>query len=128
MADKVFLDYDESALNRQYDQRAWVPNADELIRRYVTASDAVRARLGEPESLAYGAAPVETVDLYRAARAPAPVVVFLHGGARQRLSVFYGLPTTWPPLARTLFFAVAGKWLVRQRRRVAASRPTGTAA
>jgi 2-polyprenyl-6-methoxyphenol hydroxylase-like FAD-dependent oxidoreductase len=46
----------------------------------------------------------------------------------QRLSVFYGLPTTWPPLARTLFFAVAGKWLVRQRRRVAASRPTGTAA
>jgi len=46
----------------------------------------------------------------------------------QRLSVFYGLPTTWPPLARTLFFALAGKWLVRQRRRVAASRPTGTAA
>jgi 2-polyprenyl-6-methoxyphenol hydroxylase-like FAD-dependent oxidoreductase len=45
----------------------------------------------------------------------------------QRLSVFYGLPTTWPPLARTLFFALAGKWLVRQRRRVAASRPTGTA-
>jgi arylformamidase len=86
MADKVFLDYDQSALNRQYDQRAWVPNADELIRRYVTASDAVRARLGEPESLAYGAAPVETVDLYRAARAPAPVVVFLHGGAWQRLS------------------------------------------
>jgi len=46
----------------------------------------------------------------------------------QRLSVFYGLPTTWPPLARSLFFAVAGKWLVRQRRRVAASRPTGTTA
>jgi 2-polyprenyl-6-methoxyphenol hydroxylase-like FAD-dependent oxidoreductase len=46
----------------------------------------------------------------------------------QRLSVFYGLPTTWPPLARSLFFALAGKWLVRQRRRVAASRPTGTPA
>jgi 2-polyprenyl-6-methoxyphenol hydroxylase-like FAD-dependent oxidoreductase len=45
----------------------------------------------------------------------------------QRLSVFYGLPTTWPPSARTLFFALVGKWLVRQRRRVAASRPTGTA-
>jgi 2-polyprenyl-6-methoxyphenol hydroxylase-like FAD-dependent oxidoreductase len=46
----------------------------------------------------------------------------------QRLSVFYGLPTTWPPLARSLFFALAGKWLVRQRRRVAETRPTGTAA
>jgi 2-polyprenyl-6-methoxyphenol hydroxylase-like FAD-dependent oxidoreductase len=44
----------------------------------------------------------------------------------QRLSVLYGLPTTWPPFARTLFFAVAGKWLVRQRMRVAARRPTGT--
>jgi 2-polyprenyl-6-methoxyphenol hydroxylase-like FAD-dependent oxidoreductase len=44
----------------------------------------------------------------------------------QRLSVFYGLPTTWPPLARSLFFAIAGKWLVRARRRVATSRPTGT--
>jgi 2-polyprenyl-6-methoxyphenol hydroxylase-like FAD-dependent oxidoreductase len=46
----------------------------------------------------------------------------------QRLSVLYGMPTKWPPLARTLFFALAGKWLVRQRRRVAAGRPTGTAA
>lgn len=44
----------------------------------------------------------------------------------QRLSVLYGLPTTWPPFARTLFFAVAGKWLVRQRMWVAARRPTGT--
>jgi 2-polyprenyl-6-methoxyphenol hydroxylase-like FAD-dependent oxidoreductase len=46
----------------------------------------------------------------------------------QRLSVFYGLPTTWPPVARSLFFALVGKWLVRQRRRVAEARPTGTPA
>ncbi len=85
MTDKIFLDYDQAALDRQYNQRAWVTNADELIRRYVIASDAVRAQLGEPESLAYGAAPTETLDLYRAARAPAPILVFLHGGAWQRL-------------------------------------------
>jgi arylformamidase len=85
MTNKVFLDYDQSALDRQYNQRAWVANADELIRRYVVASDAVRARLGEPESIAYGAAATETFDLYRAARAPAPILVFLHGGAWQRL-------------------------------------------
>jgi arylformamidase len=86
MTDKVFLDYDQTALDRQYNQRAWVANADELIRRYVVASDAVRARLGEPDSIAYGAAPTETFDLYRAARAPAPLLVFLHGGAWQRLT------------------------------------------
>ena len=86
MTDKIFLDYDQAALDRQYNQRAWVANADELIRHYVIASEAVRARLGEPENVAYGAAPTETFDLYRAARAPAPLLVFLHGGAWQRLS------------------------------------------
>src|SRR5215472_9541261 len=85
MTDKVFLDYDQAELNRQYNQRAWVSNADELIRRYVTMSDAVRARLGEPESIAYGSAAIETFDLYRTARAPAPLLMFLHGGAWQRL-------------------------------------------
>jgi arylformamidase len=86
MGERIFLDYDLAALNRQYDQRAWVPNADELLRRYVAGSDAVRARLGEPETIAYGAASTETLDFYRAARAPAPLLVFFHGGAWQRLS------------------------------------------
>src|SRR5262249_45557586 len=43
------------------------------------------ARLGEPESIAYGATAAETFDLYRSGRAPAPVLIFLHGGAWQRL-------------------------------------------
>jgi arylformamidase len=86
MGGRVFLDYDLAALNRQYDQRAWVPNADALIRGYASASDAVRARLGEPESAAYGSLPAETLDIYRAGKRPAPVLVFFHGGAWQRLS------------------------------------------
>jgi arylformamidase len=86
MTQKIFLDYDQAALDRQYNQRAWVTNADELIRRYVTMSDAVRARLGEPESITYGSGPMEAFDLYRAARAPAPLLIFLHGGAWQRLT------------------------------------------
>jgi arylformamidase len=86
MTNKVFLDYDQAALDRQYNQRAWVTNADELIRRYVTMSDTVRARLGDPETIAYGAAPTETFDLYRAPHASAPLLMFLHGGAWQRLT------------------------------------------
>ena len=86
MTNKVFLDYDQAELDRQYNQRAWVANADEHIRRYATMSDAVRARLGEPEVIASGAAASETLDLYRAHRNPAPLVMFLHGGAWQRLS------------------------------------------
>jgi 2-polyprenyl-6-methoxyphenol hydroxylase-like FAD-dependent oxidoreductase len=47
----------------------------------------------------------------------------------QRMSYFLGLPTTWPPLLRTMAFAWAGrsKWLVRQRTKTALHRPTGTA-
>src|SRR5262249_28964015 len=86
MNDKVFLDYDQAALDRQYNQRAWVTNADELIQRYVTMSEAVRARLGEPENIAYGSDATETLDFYRTAGSPASLVIFVHGGAWQRLS------------------------------------------
>src|SRR5262249_20051559 len=86
MPDKVFLDYDQAELDRQYNQRAWVTNADELIGRYATMSEAVRVRLGEPESIAYGAIPTETFDFYRTSGVPAPLLVFLHGGAWQRLT------------------------------------------
>jgi 2-polyprenyl-6-methoxyphenol hydroxylase-like FAD-dependent oxidoreductase len=47
----------------------------------------------------------------------------------QRISYLLGVPTTWPPVLRTLTLSLAGrsKWLVRQRTRTALHRPTGTA-
>jgi 2-polyprenyl-6-methoxyphenol hydroxylase-like FAD-dependent oxidoreductase len=47
----------------------------------------------------------------------------------QRISYLLGLPTTWPPLLRTIALGWAGrsKWLVRQRTKTALHRPTGTA-
>jgi arylformamidase len=80
-AGKVFLDYDQAALDRAYDQTQWAPNQQEVIARRAAAGDAVRARLGEPRRLAYGPMPIEQLDVYRTARADAPVMVFLHGGA-----------------------------------------------
>jgi 2-polyprenyl-6-methoxyphenol hydroxylase-like FAD-dependent oxidoreductase len=46
----------------------------------------------------------------------------------QRISVFLGLPTTWPPYLRRTFFTLAGrsKWLIRQRTRTALHKPLGT--
>ena len=80
---KVFLDYDQKALDDQYEQRVWVPHADEIIRRYAIASDAVRKRIGEPRTERYGASPVETLDIYGEGR---KAFVFLHGGAWKRQS------------------------------------------
>src|SRR5256885_726896 len=58
-AGKVFLDYDQAALDRAYDQTQWAPNQQEVIARRAAAGDAVRARLGEPRRVAYGPAPIE---------------------------------------------------------------------
>jgi len=46
----------------------------------------------------------------------------------QRMSWLLGLPTTWPPLLRAMFFSLAGrsKWIVKQRTLTARHRPTGT--
>ena len=79
---KVFLDYDQAGLDAQYEQRTFVPHADAIIQRYVTASDAVRQRLGEPETHRYGASEVEQLDIYGPGHEK--LVVFVHGGAWKR--------------------------------------------
>jgi arylformamidase len=78
---KVFLDYDQAALDRAYDQTAWAPNMQQVLQRRAAASDAVRGRLGAPRTFAYGPTSVEWLDVYPTARPPAPGMVFLHGGA-----------------------------------------------
>ena len=83
MAAKVFLDYDQKALDDQYEQRVWVPHADEIIRRCAVASDAVRCRMGEPRSERYGPTPLETLDIYGEGE---QAFVFVHGGAWKRQS------------------------------------------
>jgi arylformamidase len=77
----VFLDYDQAALDAAYDQAAYAPNRDQLIRRRACDSAAALARIGMPERVAYGAADIEKLDIYLAPRDRAPILVFIHGGA-----------------------------------------------
>ena len=77
----VFLDYDQAALDAAYDQAAYAPNREQLIKRRISDSELARLRVGEPERVAYGPAEIERLDIYRTARALAPVFVFIHGGA-----------------------------------------------
>ena len=85
MRAKVFRDYDQAELDRQYDQRAWAANAIALINGYSIDSEIVRERLGEPEVHAYGEGRAETLDLFRTERPNAPIHVFVHGGAWRTL-------------------------------------------
>jgi arylformamidase len=54
---------------------------EHVLARYAIDSEAVRARLGPPQTLSYGPTEFETLDLYRTRPANAPVMIFLHGGA-----------------------------------------------
>src|SRR6201981_2558613 len=77
----IFLDYSQAALDAAYDQAAYAPNRDQLIKRRISDSELVRLYVGEPERVAYGPAEIERLDIYRTRRTTAPAFVFIHGGA-----------------------------------------------
>jgi arylformamidase len=76
----VFMDYDQIELDAAYHQRTYEPLLDRVNQRLVSTSADARARLGEPQRVAYGPSAIETLDIYRTGRARAPVFVFIHGG------------------------------------------------
>jgi arylformamidase len=90
---RVFLDMDQQELDEAYNQIKYAPNQPQIIARYASNSAVTRARLGEPQRLAYGSAPIEQLGLYAAPVPNAPVCVFFHGGAwRQGEAMNYAFP------------------------------------
>jgi arylformamidase len=77
----VWLDMDQQELDAAYDQSKYAPNQTQVHERRLINSKRARAALGEPLRLAYGTSAIEQLDVYRAARADAPILVFIHGGA-----------------------------------------------
>jgi len=89
----VWLDMDQAELDAAYDQSKYAPNLQQIVKRYATNSDAVRARLGAPRRYAYGTTPIEALDLYPTKRPNAPINIFIHGGAwRSGMAKDYAYP------------------------------------
>jgi arylformamidase len=105
---KVFLDYTQKELDDAYDQAVYAANRDQLLARLAATSELVRKRIGEPEILAYGEAPIEKLHLYRAKKSgPAPVNIFIHGGAwRAGAAISYAFPAEMFVRAGAHFVAV----------------------
>jgi arylformamidase len=80
---KVFLDYDQQALDDAYDQAVYAPNRSQVNTRLAVASRLARERLGAPRRETYGPSAIEQLDIYLAPAEDAPLIVFLHGGAWQ---------------------------------------------
>lgn len=90
---KVWLEMDQSELDRAYDQSVWTLNRQQVIGRFGSNSDDVRERLGPPQRMQYGPTAVEALDLYRNSRSNAPINIFVHGGGWRELTAKqYGFP------------------------------------
>lgn len=86
MTEKVYLGYDQAALDAQLNLRARWPEHPEYFARWARDSADLRRRLGGHLDLAYGPSAGQRLDLFvpRGASA-APLLVFVHGGYWQAL-------------------------------------------
>ena len=104
---RVWQDLDQAELDAAYDQTKYAANLPQIFRRLAVNSEVARARLGPPKRLAYGATPIEQLDLYATKRPKAPVNVFFHGGAwKQRWAKDWAFPAEMFVRAGAHFIAV----------------------
>ncbi|MGE0154596.1 MAG: alpha/beta hydrolase [Reyranellaceae bacterium] len=81
----VYRDFTQAALDAAYNNRAHVPHFMDIVNRYMAASERARATLRPKLDLAYGRDARQKLDFFPAARADAPLFVFIHGGYWQSL-------------------------------------------
>lgn len=81
-AQPIYRNYDQAALDAQYNARAMVPDHETLIAGWTRDSIAARHALEVRRDIAYGPSSEETLDIFpgQGASGPAPLHVFYHGG------------------------------------------------
>lgn len=85
MSEPVYRDYDQVALDAQYNLRARVPEHPEYFWRWAETSAKIREHLDAHLDLAYGDGAKETLDYFPAPTNAAPILAFIHGGYWQAL-------------------------------------------
>ncbi|MBO88216.1 MAG: esterase [Rickettsiales bacterium] len=77
----VYLDYNQTALDTQYNARAAVPAFDAFVKRWLADSKQPSSELSCTLDVPYGESDVEILDIFHPAHSgPAPVLMFFHGG------------------------------------------------
>ncbi|MDB5891367.1 MAG: alpha/beta hydrolase [Polaromonas sp.] len=85
-AKKVWRQYDQAALDIQYNSRATVPDVGVYLKAYADATRSAQAGLSCQRDVPYGPGASERLDVYPATGPDAPVLVYLHGGDWRALS------------------------------------------
>ncbi len=96
----------------EYNNRARIPDGDEILGRILRGSVAYReralARQPEDINLRYGATERQVIDLFRAEAADAPVAMFIHGGFWRSLDPTHFSQVAAGLNARGVHVALAG--------------------
>jgi arylformamidase len=74
------VQHDAAWFEAQYNNRARVTDAPEILVRWAQASELARSRMTCVLDVAYGDDPGETLDVFPARQSGAPVLVYIHGG------------------------------------------------
>jgi len=67
-------------LDREYNARAAIPDHQQIFDRWRAESRAARKELRHQPDLFFGTSAAESLDLFQAESANAPLLVFIHGG------------------------------------------------
>jgi arylformamidase len=81
----IYRGYDQAGLDAQYNNQRTVPDYQSITVRHRRDTEEAKRRYRWQEA-AYGPTAAERLDLYLPECAPAPVLVFVHGGAWRLLS------------------------------------------
>jgi arylformamidase len=73
-------DLSDAEINRQFMPRIAVPDHEAWLAEHVELSETARRTLPCHLDVSYGDTALQKLDIFPAARAPAPVKVFFHGG------------------------------------------------
>jgi len=76
----IFREYDQAALDVQYNNRARYPDFKEHFESWGKWSEAARAELPGKLDVSFGPTPIEAVDIFPAAQPLSPIYLFIHGG------------------------------------------------
>lgn len=81
MSKTVYRDYDQAALDAQYNARRSVPAFDAFVARWLADSERAVADLTCTLDVPYGESAVEKLDIFHPrGGGPAPILMFFHGG------------------------------------------------
>jgi arylformamidase len=85
MDERIYLHYTKAELDRNFDQRIWASNAEEVIARFSARSRGIYTQFAHRADVRYGRSESEVLDLFLGSSG-APILIFIHGGAWRTFS------------------------------------------